>query len=754
MRYSKDKRVLFYQLFRPFAIFVLVVALVVCVFMYTYTLHSTYEGLDSQLGSTIQSAATLIDTQFEEMNRIAYRLELEDDIRPYHAFQSISVHRYASDILGSYICANTYLDDVMIYYGENVAKPYGEDAIFLFRCGIRDVKTLWDYEYRFANLSFEELETLLAEMNGNQIIPNVRNRNSHSLAEEHALYVISNSPDRAMIFLLDTGEIGRHLENQLAYMGGSLSMWDQSGNCILNFGSEAPQSLLTHGIPKKDTVESVDLDSGALRTMYSATGSQYVYVIDWHDNPYWRSMRATLVMQTMFFLAAIIGGVLLAFGVSSRVFAPIGQTYDFVQTHARPLSISFDGMINSLREIESQWELMKYQMHRQRDLCRLQIIGSILYGDKTDEQQIDELLSGNEIELAGAQYDVCVVELEWQREMDSETGNDFSKYLEKCALDQCDKCFAIPLNERSMFACIRVFEELKCPSPSFAGFFAMIKEGMNDDVIITMGAGNPVERISSIAASFNEARNALQHAFLLGRNRLIHIDEVREADNNELVWYPVQLEEWIIRGLMVGDVDIVHTKLGELEIMLKGAHTFVNVSRSIMTGIIRRIADVLYSEGNLQARAALIHISSQLSSTNMTLEEIIGSMDEVLAKACKEIKPKQSDVESFSEKVNTYLRLSMANYQLALPEIADTFGMSVGHFSRLYKQETDSTVMQKLDEIRLEAAEKLIRETDMRLDEILNQCGYNDKGNFIRKFKRQYSVPPMRYREIYRTGKG
>ena len=54
----------------------------------------------------------------------------------------------------------------------------------------------------------------------------------------------------------------------------------------------------------------------------------------------------------------------------------------------------------------------------------------------------------------------------------------------------------------------------------------------------------------------------------------------------------------------------------------------------------------------------------------------------------------------------------------------------------------------------IEAAEKLIRETDMRLDEILNQCGYNDKGNFIRKFKRQYSVPPMRYREIYRTGKG
>lgn len=117
MKFNRDKRLLFYQLFKPFAIFVLAVALLACVFMYTYVLHSAYEELDNQLSGAIHSAADLIDTQFEEMGRIVYRLDLEEDIRPYHVFQNVFVHRYASDVLSSYVCANSYLDDVLVYYG-------------------------------------------------------------------------------------------------------------------------------------------------------------------------------------------------------------------------------------------------------------------------------------------------------------------------------------------------------------------------------------------------------------------------------------------------------------------------------------------------------------------------------------------------------------------------------------------------------------------------------------------------------------
>ena len=406
-------------------------------------------------------------------------------------------------------------------------------------------------------------------------------------------------------------------------------------------------------------------------------------------------------------------------------------------------------MISSLQEIESKWEQMKYQMHRQGDLCRLQIIGSILYGEKRDEAQILEQLSTNSIDLCGAGYDVCVVELEQPAGADSEISNEFCKYLEECALREGEKRFAIPLNEHNVFACILVSDDADGRQASIAGFFSALKEGLSDGISITMGVGNTAGSIGGIAAAFNEARNALQHAFLLGRKRVILIDEVRSGDSGELVWYPVQIEEGLIRGLTMGDAGFVREKLDDLEMMLRNAHALVNVSRSILLGVIKRLADTLSAEGNLQARADMVHISVMLSNSNITLAETVQEMDRVLEKACADVQPRALKKENLSEKVNSYLRMNMGNDQLTLSNIADVFGLSSGHFSRLYKQETDMTVMQKLDEIRLEAAEKLIRETYISLDEIIARCGYNDKGNFIRKFKREYTVPPMRYREMH-----
>ena len=80
--------------------------------------------------------------------------------------------------------------------------------------------------------------------------------------------------------------------------------------------------------------------------------------------------------------------------------------------------------------------------------------------------------------------------------------------------------------------------------------------------------------------------------------------------------------------------------------------------------------------------------------------------------------------------------------------------MSAGYLSRLYKQQTGDTVMHALDEMRIDSAYALVRDTELSLAEIVAHCGYADKGNFIRKFKKRFGVTPMRCREIYRSGEG
>lgn len=48
--------------------------------------------------------------------------------------------------------------------------------------------------------------------------------------------------------------------------------------------------------------------------------------------------------------------------------------------------------------------------------------------------------------------------------------------------------------------------------------------------------------------------------------------------------------------------------------------------------------------------------------------------------------------------------------------------------------------------MRMRRACTLLKETDLRIQDILVACGYVDKTNFMRKFKSQYGMTPMEYR--------
>ena len=44
-------------------------------------------------------------------------------------------------------------------------------------------------------------------------------------------------------------------------------------------------------------------------------------------------------------------------------------------------------------------------------------------------------------------------------------------------------------------------------------------------------------------------------------------------------------------------------------------------------------------------------------------------------------------------------------------------------------------------------AKHLLRTSSAKIREIIQECGYADEANFIRKFKKQEGITPMQYRE-------
>lgn len=100
-----------------------------------------------------------------------------------------------------------------------------------------------------------------------------------------------------------------------------------------------------------------------------------------------------------------------------------------------------------------------------------------------------------------------------------------------------------------------------------------------------------------------------------------------------------------------------------------------------------------------------------------------------------------------AEKVNKVFNYIMLNYtrEIYLKEIADQLHMSTAAFSRYFKTHTAKTFSDFVTEIRINHACKLLIEKNYTVSEIGFMCGFENRANFYRHFKKQIGKVPKEY---------
>ncbi|TBL80826.1 response regulator [Paenibacillus thalictri] len=91
------------------------------------------------------------------------------------------------------------------------------------------------------------------------------------------------------------------------------------------------------------------------------------------------------------------------------------------------------------------------------------------------------------------------------------------------------------------------------------------------------------------------------------------------------------------------------------------------------------------------------------------------------------------------------------NYRqkITVSDIAASIGLSESYLSHLYKKETGENLIDYLTKYRLEQAEQLLRNSDLRTYEIAERVGFADSNYFSRQFKRYIGMNPLDYRNQF-----
>ncbi|WP_181592738.1 AraC family transcriptional regulator [Paenibacillus sp. YN15] len=137
-------------------------------------------------------------------------------------------------------------------------------------------------------------------------------------------------------------------------------------------------------------------------------------------------------------------------------------------------------------------------------------------------------------------------------------------------------------------------------------------------------------------------------------------------------------------------------------------------------------------QGGLSLQLLLVRILERISRTGGALPEQAGE------NAWRR--------DPLVRKVEVYLEDAEKD-RLNMTDLAASLHMSYGHLSRLYKQRTGRTIVERMNQIRLGKAKELLLKTELPVGEVAEQAGFPDLCYFSRLFKKEFGLSPLHYRK-------
>ena len=90
------------------------------------------------------------------------------------------------------------------------------------------------------------------------------------------------------------------------------------------------------------------------------------------------------------------------------------------------------------------------------------------------------------------------------------------------------------------------------------------------------------------------------------------------------------------------------------------------------------------------------------------------------------------------------------DHDITIQEAAGQCGFSESHFMKLFKEFTGMSFNAYLVNYRLELSAKQLAETNLKVIDIMENCGFHNQSYFTRAFHRKYQMTPLMYRKKYR----
>ncbi|MFC0334529.1 helix-turn-helix domain-containing protein [Paenibacillus sepulcri] len=696
------------KVFQRYVFSYLIIFFVPFIVMILFIYHQTDETWNNEIEEAnrnkLLQASELTYNRIKEMNQISARITYDSDLTPYmvsHPYSS----REAIKKLGIYKSSTAIIDEIFLFYrdSQNMYSDrgyYSVDTLLKRILGANDIE-----KERFLNL--------------------IKGLKTPTVLPADYFGSVDNKRKGTMLFLcpIPPHETNKHgtviyfVQDDVFQNMMHSALGDFEGHVyILNDNNDIITSQNNGGELQFKDLESVDLSAEGI-SQATIHHTKYSVVTVRSAETGWTFVMAMPTAQ--FFKKAFHLPMLLLFIAAWLILAGLALALFFAAHQYRP--------VNRMQE------RMSVQEPYVRDQCLLKLLG----GSWEDPDNIREVCAMSGIVFPYPNFFVVYVSFDDLFSHEAKVRSTLLKKLEGWHLQDAigfgvelihDHAIAVLincLNDKSMENAVRDLEQQKADSGRGA----------------TMGVGGIYDDITRVHNSYIEASAATDYKFASGTDTVVYF-KPSGAQIGTSGWYQSDIHLKLTQSLKKGNKQAAAETLGMMLHQLKTFRVPIYLLRcycfDVINIVFRAAASMEYANAALEEK--IVNFTSIED-----LETLLHQFNEGVCRQAAQ--NKEMERLLLSEQVMLYIQKHFRESDFSLEGTAAHFKLSESYLSRFIKEKADITFMQYLWELRLNAVKRELEHTVKPIRTIVQEVGYLDTPNFIRKFKKTEGLTPGEYRK-------
>ncbi len=241
---------------------------------------------------------------------------------------------------------------------------------------------------------------------------------------------------------------------------------------------------------------------------------------------------------------------------------------------------------------------------------------------------------------------------------------------------------------------------------------------------------NYIEIVCQLNSSSVQIINGVEYILTTGQMLIIHPGDAHENIATESTVLNLIVSEKFLSNLVIDstfDDSIIQIKNVIANQNKICVYTMPDTTWTIINDIYFLMLD--------QAETSMYYLRQKMNITNffISLEELEGIMEQ-------KVNNNKFDLIS-------YIENNIAN--ASLNDFSKLCNYSPSLISQRIKSQYEMSFIEILQELRLKQSIRLLTTSNLNIDQIVEQVGYNNKTHFYNIFKEKYKQTPSKYRKLH-----